>query len=755
MLQPSLSALRPVCTLRFSRVSVLFFCLLSAVLQAQDLPITGVWKFKTGDQADWASPTLNDSSWAAIHVGASWESQGYTNYDGFAWYRLHIVIPSAIKEKAFLRESLRLDMGKIDDGDEVYLNGALIGRNAGRGGAIQSGSYDLQRSYILPLNDPRIHWDKENVIAVRVYDGGGDGGMYDGKYGISVMDVTDYITLNISDNPFRWEGDKRISKKIVLQSTSGKYDFTGKLHIQVIDPASGTIVFKQTVGADFAHDRPFEYTYKAVLPENRSYQVIYSFEEGRSNKQISASEGTPYILTPVPAAAPRINGPVVSGVRPGAPFLYRIPATGERPLTYAATGLPSSLQLDKVTGIITGSLSQKGNYPVKLTVTNKAGTATRSLTIICGDKIALTPALGWNSWNCWGLSVSDDKVRASAKAMTEKLADHGWTYINIDDGWEDKRDDKGEVLPNGKFRDMKGLCDYVHGLGLKIGIYSSPGPRTCGGYLGSYQHEDQDAATYARWGIDYLKYDWCSYGEIAPQHPSLDDYKKPYIVMRQALDKTGRDILYSLCQYGMGDVWKWGGDLGANSWRTTGDIQDTWASMAGIGFRQDKCAPYTAPAQFNDPDMLVVGRVGWGPSLHDTRLSPDEQYTHISLWCLLSAPLLIGCDMSRLDDFTLGLLTNDEVLAIDQDALAKPATRVWNKDSVQVWMKDLKDGSKAVGIFNLNSNPDKITLPLSGLGLPASVKIRDCWRQRELGPFRNSFTTEVPGHGVILLRVRT
>lgn len=755
MLQPFISSLRPAYGFRSGILSVLVTGLLSGALQAQDLAITEGWKFMTGDQPAWSAPTFNDSSWASIHVGASWETQGYTNYDGFGWYRLHIVIPTSIKEKAFLKESLRLDMGKIDDGDEVYLNGFLIGRNAGRGGSIQSGSYDLQRSYTLPLNDPRIHWDKENVIAVRVYDGGGDGGMYDGKYGISVMDVTDYITLNTTDNAFRFEGDKRISKKILLQSSSAKYDFTGKLHIQVVDPASGAVVFKQTIGADFAHDRPFEYTYKAVLPENRSYQVMYSFEEGRSNKLITASEGTPYILTPLPAAAPRINGPAVSGVRPGAPFLYRIPATGERPLTYAVTGLPASLQLDKLTGIITGTLGQKGTYPLKLTVKNKAGVATRTLTLVCGDRIALTPAMGWNSWNCWGLSVSDDKVRASAKTMTEKLADHGWTYINIDDGWEAKRDDKGEVVPNDKFRDMKGLCDYVHGLGLKMGIYSSPGPKTCGGYLGSYQHEDQDAATYARWGIDYLKYDWCSYGDIAPQHPSLDDYKKPYMVMKQALDKTGRDILYSLCQYGMGDVWKWGGDMGANSWRTTGDIQDTWASMSGIGFHQDKCAPYTASAQFNDPDMLVVGRVGWGPSLHDTRLTPDEQYTHISLWCLLSAPLLIGCDMSRLDDFTLGLLTNDEVLAVDQDALAKPATRVWNKDGIQVWVKELKDGSKAVGIFNLNSKPDKVALPLSGLGLPASAKIRDLWRQRELGLFRNSFVTDVPGHGVLLLKVRS
>jgi alpha-galactosidase len=724
-------------------------------LLAQDLSITGLWKFSTGDQAVWSQPSFSDSAWSSIRVGAAWESQGYQNYDGFAWYRLHIVIPSSIKEKAFLKEKLRIDLGKIDDGDEVYLNGFLIGRNGGRGGTIQSGNWQLQRSYILPLSDPHILWDKENTIAVRVYDKEGDGGMYGGQYGISVMDVTDFITLNTSSDPYRFNGGGRWNKKILLQSTSEKYDFTGKLNIRVVDPFTGQSVFRQTIGADFAHDRPFEYTYKVSLPDNKSYQVVYSFEEGRSRKLITVSEEIPYILTPATPAAPRINGPEVYGVRPGAPFLYRIPATGEKPVQFSVAGLPPGLNLDKQTGIITGSLPQKGKTALKLTAKNKAGIAVRNFTIVCGDKIALTPALGWNSWNCWGLSVSADKVKSSAREMAAKLADHGWAYVNIDDGWEDKRDEKGQIVPNSKFPDMKGLCDTVHSLGLKMGIYSSPGPRTCGGYLGSYQHEDQDAGTYARWGIDYLKYDWCSYGDLAPKTPSPDDYKKPYIVMKQALDKAGRDIVYSLCQYGMGRVWEWGGDIGANSWRTTGDIADTWPSLSGIGFHQELCAPYTLPAHFNDPDMLVVGKVGWGPSLHNTRLSPDEQYTHISLWSLLSAPLLIGCDMSQLDDFTLNLLTNDEVLAVDQDASAKPAVKAWDKEGIEVWTKELQDGSKVVGIFKLNAKPSMVTLPFSGVGLAGRQRLRDLWRQKDLGGHTNSFTTEVPTHGVVLLKTQS
>jgi len=737
---------------------VAFFLTLSllSTLSAQDLSINGSWKFKTGDQPGWAAPSLNDSGWTTIRTGASWENQGYKGYDGFAWYRLHIVIPSSIKDKAFLKEKIRFDLGKIDDGDECYLNGFLIGRNAGKGGTIQSGDWQQQRSYSIPLTDGRIHWDQDNVIAIRVWDHDGDGGMYDGKYGISVMDVTDYIYLDLSADEFHFSAtnSRQFSKKIVLRSSSEKFDFTGRLNIRIVDPFSGMAVYKQTIGTDFAQDRPFEYTVKTSLPQQGPYRVEYSFEEGRSKKIVTAAEEVPYILTPAPGATPRINGPEIYGVRPGAPFLYKIPATGEKPATYAVTGLPSTLSLDKSTGIITGAIAKKGSYPVLLTVKNHAGTATRRLTIICGDKIGLTPALGWNSWNCWGLSVSDEKVKASAAAMSEKLADHGWSYINIDDGWEEKRDDKGEILANSKFPDMKALCDHVHSLGLKIGIYSSPGPRTCGGYLGSYQHEDQDAATYARWGIDYLKYDWCSYGEIASKAPSLDEMKKPYTIMRQSLDKAGRDILYSLCQYGMGDVWKWGGEIGANSWRTTGDITDTWGSMAGIGFSQEKAAAYTAPGNFNDPDMLVVGRVGWGPSLHNARLTPDEQYTHISLWSLLSAPLLIGCDMSRLDNFTLGLLTNDEVLAVDQDALARPAKKVWEKDNILVWVKELKDGSKAVGIFNHGEQPANPTIPYSSLGLPAQLKVRDLWRQQDLPSVAKAFNPRIPAHGVVLLKVK-
>ncbi|HJW28524.1 MAG TPA: glycoside hydrolase family 27 protein, partial [Saprospiraceae bacterium] len=369
--------------------------------------------------------------------------------------------------------------------------------------------------------------------------------------------------------------------------------------------------------------------------------------------------------------------------------------------------------------------------------------------------IALTPPMGWNSWNCWGLSVSDKRDRSSAQALIDKgLADHGWTYMNIDDGWEaPQRKHNGEIASNDKFPDMPSLGKWLHGKGLKFGIYSSPGPHTCGGYLGSYQHETQDASTYAQWGIDYLKYDWCSYGRIHDeQDTSLASYIKPYSVMQHALRAQPRDIVYSLCQYGMKKVWTWGHEVDGNCWRTTGDIEDTWESMYRIAFNQVDMQPYAQPGRWNDPDMLIVGNVGWGDHLHPTRLSADEEYTHISLWCLLSAPLLIGCDISSMDEFTINLLTNDEVIAIDQDAAGIQAWRVINNEAYQVWMKPLQDGSHAIGIFNVSDEYQTISIPFHDLKLEGSYAVRDLWRQKDLGAFE-TFTTRVPPHGVMLIRV--
>jgi alpha-galactosidase len=453
---------------------------------------------------------------------------------------------------------------------------------------------------------------------------------------------------------------------------------------------------------------------------------------------------------------PSINGPRVIGATPGADFLFLIPTTGEGPLTFSAENLPAGLTLNASTGIISGALASEGQTIVTLKVKGAKGSTTRKLMIIGGKhKLAQTPPLGWNSWNVWAGAVDDKKVRDAADYMVKSgLAAHGFQYINIDDTWEDKRDEKGAVQSNSKFPDMKALADYVHSKGLKLGIYSSPGPTTCAGFTASYQHEDQDAATYAKWGIDYLKYDYCSYGSIA-KNDSLEELQKPYQVMRDSLDKCGRDIVYSFCEYGTGNVWEWGEKLGGNTWRTTGDISDNWASMSANGFSQDGHEKFAGPGHWNDPDMLVVGKVGWGPSIHNTHLSPNAQITHITLWCLQSSPLLIGCDMSQLDKFTLDLLTNDEVLAVDQDPLGKPAGRRVKNGMTEIWARPLWDGTMAVGMFNLDRFSHQVSVKWSDLGLTGPQQVRNLWTKKNVGVQQDSFTATIPGEGAMLIKVGT
>ncbi len=459
------------------------------------------------------------------------------------------------------------------------------------------------------------------------------------------------------------------------------------------------------------------------------------------------------VLTPKASPKPRINGARVFGVRPGSPLLFTVAASGDRPMTFTAEKLPAGLMLDPQTGRITGMLNQKGDFALKLRARNASGSAERVLKIVCGDTIALTPPMGWNSWNCFACDVNEANVRAAADAMVSSgLIQHGWTYINIDDCWEAGRDPAGNVLSNQKFPDMKVLTDYVHSKGLKIGLYSSPGPKTCAGHEGSYKHEAQDARRYAEWGFDYLKYDWCSYGGIKP-NANHAELMEPYQVMRAGLDQAPRDILFSLCQYGMGKVWEWGAQVGGNCWRTTGDISDTWSSMSGIGFGQVGHEKFAGPGHWNDPDMLVVGYVGWSAKVRPTRLTPNEQYTHISLWCLLCSPLLIGCDLTKLDDFTLGLLTNDEVLDVSQDPLGHQAAQVAKHGMAEVWAKDLEDGSKAVGLFNRGEDAAPVSVAWSELGLQGKHLVRDLWRQKDEGKFSDQFQATVPRHGVVLVKV--
>ncbi len=364
-------------------------------------------------------------------------------------------------------------------------------------------------------------------------------------------------------------------------------------------------------------------------------------------------------------------------------------------------------------------------------------------------RIAATPPMGWNSWNHFAKKIDDATVRAQADAMASSgMRDAGYLYVNIDDTWEGERDAQGVIHPNSKFPDMKALADYVHSKGLKLGIYSSPGPKTCAGFEGSYGHEEQDARSYADWGIDYLKHDLCGLREMMKNAGSPEAAHKimldAYTKMRDALLKTGRPIVYSLCQYGNDAVWRWGASVGGNLWRTTGDISDRYSRMAEIGFSQAGLAKYAAPGHWNDPDMLEVGNGG---------MNAEEYRTHMSLWALLAAPLLAGNDLTQMKPETIALLTNREVIAIDQDPAGKQGDRVSAEGPMEIWARLLADGSKAVGLFNRHPSPMDMQVDFRQLGFQGRVKVRDVWAAKNLGTIEGTYPARVPGHGVILLRV--
>jgi len=357
-----------------------------------------------------------------------------------------------------------------------------------------------------------------------------------------------------------------------------------------------------------------------------------------------------------------------------------------------------------------------------------------------GNGPARTPPMGWNSWNHFACKVTEADVRSAADALVSTgMKSAGYIYVNIDDCWQGARDEKGVIHPNEKFPDMKGLSDYVHAKGLKLGIYSSPGPKTCARYEGSLGHEELDAQTYARWGIDYLKYDYCSFqGDVPAQ---MAAYKK----MHEALEKTGRPIVFSLCQYGMDRVWSWGPSVGGNLWRTTGDISDDYDRMAYLGFGQNGLERFAGPGHWNDPDMLEVG---------NGKMNKDEYRTHMSLWCLLAAPLLAGNDLSKMTSETLAILTNPEVIALDQDPLGVQGHRVAQEGQLEVWVKPLADGSKAVGLFNRGESPMPVTAYFRDVGVGDAAMVRDLWEKRDLGVYHSSFTAQVPSHAVVLIKVR-
>jgi alpha-galactosidase len=354
-----------------------------------------------------------------------------------------------------------------------------------------------------------------------------------------------------------------------------------------------------------------------------------------------------------------------------------------------------------------------------------------------GNRLALTPPMGWNAFFP-SKKVGDDLVRAGADAMVSRgMKAAGYEYVIVDDTWEGGRDSFGYLYPDGHFPDMKALIDYVHSKGLKFGIYSSPGRKTCAGFEGSFGHEDQDAETFAAWGVDYLKYDWCS---------GTGDQVAADRRMYEALKRTGRPIVFALCQYGDERVWTWGASVGGNTWRTTSDIAlngVSYDAIALVGFEQNGLERFAGPGHWNDPDALLIGE----PEIDD-----DEARTQMSLWCLLAAPLIASNDLTTMSPATQAILTNPEVIAVNQDSAGIQGHRVAEEGPLEVWMKPLADGSKAIGLFNREATPMPVTLRFRDAGLPEGVLLRDLWASKDLGVFQRSFTARVLRHGVVMLK---
>jgi len=516
---------------------------------------------------------------------------------------------------------------------------------------------------------------------------------------------------------------------------------------------------------------------------------------------VFAQTGTPNVVipnigateielrTPKAPATPRINGANIFGVRPGNPFLYHIPATGERPMTFSADGLPKGLKLDAATGNITGSVADAGKYAVTFHAKNSKGAADKKFTIVVGEDIALTPPMGWNSWNAYHATVTGQDVMHAAHAMVSSgLIDHGFSYINIDDSWQGKRGGQfNGIQPNEKFPNIQKMCAEIHAMGLKAGIYSGPWITTYAGYVGGsadnpegtwekpadrtrlhgkYSFAENDAKQWAAWGFDYLKYDW-NPRNSSPKETSAE-FHEHSAKMGNALRKSGRDVVFS---YSNSMPFEDIADESQiyNCWRTTGDIGDSWLSMAAKAFYMsapkgakelegapsDKWAHFARPGHWNDPDMMVLGVVNFGGKQHPTRLTPDEQYLHVTTWCMAAAPLLLGCDLDKLDDFTLNLVSNDEVLGVDQDALGKQATVASNEgNTLLVYARPLEDGSQAVALYNLGKEPAKVTAKWADLKLSGEHAVRDLWRQKDLGKFGKEFSMTVAAHGAELVKVK-
>lgn len=447
---------------------------------------------------------------------------------------------------------------------------------------------------------------------------------------------------------------------------------------------------------------------------------------------------------------PRINAPFIVGNYPSTPFLFAIPTSGERPAQWKAKNLPSGLILDSSTGIIHGVIKQEGKYDVKITVINKLGKCTKNITFVIGNNVALTPPMGWNSWNTFGLNLNEQLIKETADAIVNSgMRALGYVYVNIDDTWQLKERAKdGHIqidtkkFPNG----IKALADYLHKRGLKLGIYSDAAEYTCAGVCGSLGYETNDANDFAKWGVDLLKYDYCG-------APSVQDTAiARYTAMGKALRATDRTIIYNICEWGQLQPWLWAKKAGGHYWRTTWDIRDNWYTpnysggsngVLNIADKTSSLGEYAGPGGWNDPDMLIVGINGNSQTINNGAekygCSETQYRSHMSLWCMMSSPLLCGNDLRKMDKATLTTLMNPEIIAINQDPLGKQAQRAVCNDKYEIWIKPLADGSHAIACLNKESISAKINISFNELSLPNELSFRDIWEHQNIGKKKVGF----------------
>ena len=493
------------------------------------------------------------------------------------------------------------------------------------------------------------------------------------------------------------------------------------------------------------------------------------------------------ILTPEAPRVPRINGAKIYGIRPGKKFIYLIPCQGERPLKFKIEGLPVGLVLDPDKGIVTGTAPiQKGEYDMVFTAENRFGKFTRQFKLVVGDKMCLTPPTGWNSWGGQMIFISDEIVRKTADLFVEEgLADVGFQYIGIDDCWMkmtpemyatrrdkvvkmfegysyegvigDIRDEKGDIIPNDNFPDMKAMTDYIHSFGLKVGIYSSPGVKTCQDYAASLGQQEQDANQYARWGFDLLKYDLCSgwyiLNKLKKENPDYQqkDFWEP---MAKYLLAQDRDILFNLCQYGGEEPWTWAPGIGIQSWRIGGDLNHHVENYFKSAMRIAKdLREYSVPGHWNDPDFMYIDKIRdpWkkvAPSKEIT-LTTNQRYQYVTLWSIICAPFFFSCDIQEIDDFTIGLMRNADVLNINQDELGHVAEVIRENENETVMLKKLADGSKVVAVFNRNAEKElTIEIPWREVSEDGRIEVYDVWRQKDLGKIKEQLSVLLSPNGV-------